>query len=109
MPASGRSGKPVSRRTGRAIILPALVRDGASSGTYKNLPSGDQADGHTRPLPQIRRGSPPSVGTAVNAAVSPGLNTGVIASSQRRSGEIPRKVLIGYGTTFDLPEPSLFI
>src|SRR2546426_9060100 len=109
MPASGKSGKPVSGTTGSAIILPAVVRDSRSRDTYKNPPSGDQAHGQTLALPQIGRGDPPPVGTAIHAAVFPASNSGVMAINQRRSGEILTNVLIGYGTTLERPDPSLFI
>lgn len=107
MPAAGKSGRPVCGTTGRATIFPVLVRDLCSISTYRNLPSGDQAEWQTPA--QIRRGDPPPVGTAIDALVSPAAGSGVMAMIQRRSGEIFMIVLIGYGTTLERSEPCVFI
>src|SRR6266550_9209758 len=96
IPASGRSGRPVSGSTGIAIVLPGLVRDVSSNDTYRNLPSGDQAHGHDLPRAQIGRGDPPAVGTAIVTEVAPAIETddgpaaesSAIAINHRRSGEI---------------------
>src|SRR6266850_1332175 len=117
MPASGKSGKPVCGDTGSPIILPGLVPDFSCTVTYKNLPSGDHALGQTRPVPQISRGTPPPVGTAIVADVAVVVEaadmvtsgSGVSAINHRRSGEIFQNVLIGYGASLERPDPSLFI
>jgi hypothetical protein len=59
-------------------------------------------------LAHVIRGGPPSTGIATGANPVPS-GTGIMAITHRRPGEMPLVVLIGYGATFERPEPSGFI
>src|SRR6266496_2527819 len=96
MPEFGRSGRVLSG--GKRIA--AIFREytlATSSETYKYLPSGAHC-GMQYPE-QSRCGSPPSIGIAISAIILGVPLIGAVTAAQRPSGDMPMKLLIGYGTT----------
>src|SRR6185369_802060 len=106
MPELGRSGRLL--RGGKGIT--AIFREytlATSSEMYKNPPSGAHC-GMQYPT-QSRSRSPPSIGMANSAAVVGVLAIGAVTAAHRPSGDMPMKLLLGYGTTFVRAEPSRFM
>ena len=85
IPPGGSGGRFSSCPTGIARLLPGLVREGASTGTTRNLPVEDQAG--IQKSAHMVRGVPPSSGIAL--VTTPVLSrTGTRATIHRRPGEI---------------------
>ena len=102
IPPGGKFDKLSSGPIGIAKLRPVVVRDAASNGMKRNFPFDD----HFGPKVQSHtsRDGPPSTGIALDSTPFPG--AAVAAITHRRRGEIPSMKIMGYGTTFERPEPS---